>query len=291
LSAERNRGCDHGVHRWPPFPSFSIVLHQPANSFIEFHTFSLEDGISSKECKTVEKTDSKKKYIKKCRKIEVAQTKSSLATKMESAKGSIGLYLYATEDEDIGDEAQTQAKKEEEKETFRGAAYAATGEGGQDIYEVLDGGEGSNNSYNSHYEDCLVQSLPTVASHHQHGDKPRSLTNSIERIARSEPAEDEADAVYEFTADGQQDGDDDGRKQAGASASAGAGLLDGSDSNERFQRWMSSKDSLQKYVLLSQHARDFVHAASTFGTGCLLGLWLMVHVVLVSSCLTFLFPV
>jgi hypothetical protein len=184
---------------------------------------------------------------------------------MESAKGgSIGLYLYATEDEDIGaEEAQTQGKKEEE--TFRGA-YAATGEGGQDIYEVLDGGEGGSNS---NYEDVLGAELPTVGSHHHHhhGDKPRSLTNSIERIARSEPAEDEADAVYEFTADGQQNDNDDGRKQAGAGASASAGLLDGSDSNERFQRWMSSQDSLQKYVLLSQHARDFVHAASTFGTG------------------------
>ncbi len=80
---------------------------------------------------------------------------------MESAKGgSIGLYLYATEDEDIGaEEAQTQWKKEEE--TFRGA-YAATGEGGRDIYEVVDGGEGG--SCNSNYEDVLGAELPTVGS-------------------------------------------------------------------------------------------------------------------------------
>lgn len=107
----------------------------------------------------------------------------------------------------------------------------------------------------SGYDAGLGPPLPTDESDEREAPA-LSLTDSLKRIAESDPAEDEADEGGPRVA----------VENAGLRAARGTASDPSSiDSNERFQTWMASKDSLQKYILLSRHARDFVHAASTFG--------------------------
>jgi hypothetical protein len=228
-----------------------------------------------------------------------------------ASHAGVGLYLYAAEDGYDDDEVEEEpvaaveqqepmsvpGEEHSEGRRLRGAYAPAPGEGGEgdscgpDAYSLLLADdrahqeEGYVDVVASSYEDVLAPKeaaadatgLPRWRDRTAAAAEPRSLTDSIERIARSELDEDEADAVYEHSISerSQGDGSDagastattrDGGEAAATTSGDGNGTLDGSDSNERFQRWMSSKDSLEKYVLLSQHARDFVHAASTFGT-------------------------
>jgi hypothetical protein len=178
---------------------------------------------------------------------------------MEVSK-SAGLYLYDADD-DVPLETSPIQGANEGKERFQSAYTPSLPPPSkeQDIYAYTD----SEAATSANYEEVLSSAERMELGAQRSQDGTRYLTNSIERIARSQPLEDEADAAYDNLDEGASD-DEGGREPATSGVTSST--KEGGDSNERFQQWMASSDSLQKYILLSQHARDFVHAASTFGT-------------------------